>query len=163
MGEDERFGSDCRAFGWRLREQWAAAEPQPVSLCVQESPEPVGTVGGPPKLPPLTYKQARTKYMDTGTITDKEAMVDCVTMTVPDLDTIGADWEPAAAVAVPKPVISRTVFAFRVAKDFALSGTGMVIIAVQLWASTPSPVLLVIGLMCIGAGLLLADGRTVRR
>jgi hypothetical protein len=44
----------------------------------------------------LTYAEARTRYMDTGTITDKEAMLACVTMTVPDLDTLGRDWGPAS-------------------------------------------------------------------
>jgi hypothetical protein len=78
-----------------------------VALYVQESSEPVGfaSIADPPgTVRPLTYKQARAKYMDTGTITDKERMLACVTMNVPDLDTIGADWEPPAPKAEAGPV-----------------------------------------------------------
>jgi hypothetical protein len=86
-----------------------------VALYVQESSEPVAfaSISDPPgTVRPLTYKRARAKYMDTGTITDKEAMLACVTMTVPDLDTIGTDWEPAKpkpepVVVAPKPRIAR--------------------------------------------------------
>ena len=78
-----------------------------VALYVQESAEPVGfaTISDPPGAArPLTYMQSRAKYMDTGLIADKEEMLAAVTLTVPDLDTIGADWEPPAPKAEPGPV-----------------------------------------------------------
>jgi len=95
--------------------------PDRVPLYVQESSEPVAfaRISGPPaaRTPKQLYEDARTRYMNTGTITDKDAMLDRVTLTVPDLDTIGADWEPASQVALlpspaegtalPRPHLSR--------------------------------------------------------
>jgi hypothetical protein len=127
-----------------------------VALYVQGSSEPAGFVSisdpsGAAR--PLTYKQARTKYMDTGTITDKEAMVDCVTLTVPDLDTIGADWEPAApkpepAVVVPKQRASRDL------GGIAVTAIGMWLVFSQTWAPQPSAVLVTMGLAFLAYGTL---------
>lgn len=48
----------------------------------------------PASKPPVSYATARERFMETGTITHKEAMLEFVTMAEPDLDTIGRDWEP---------------------------------------------------------------------
>lgn len=62
----------------------------------------------PPGKPPVSYATARERYMATGTITHKEAMLEFVTMAEPDLDTIGRDWEPRPpqparrAIAAPR-------------------------------------------------------------
>jgi hypothetical protein len=110
-----------------------------VALYVQESSEPIAfaSITDPPGASrPLTYKQARTRYMDTGSITDKERMLACVTMTVPDLDTIGADWEPAKpkpepVVVAPKPRIARN------ACRISLSGAGALLSALAVTAVLP--------------------------
>jgi hypothetical protein len=43
------------------------------------------------------YGRARRIYMESGSITDKEAMLALVTVDVPDLEALGRDWEPFAA------------------------------------------------------------------
>jgi hypothetical protein len=112
-----------------------------VALYVQESSEPVGVVGeGQIRRPAkLTYSDARSRYMtasgDDEAAEALAAMVGCVTMTVPDLDTIGADWEPAAptpepVVAVPGPKMWR-----------AVCGAGLSAAAMLLTALTAAGVL----------------------
>lgn len=110
------YCDDCRAAMSSRRALGRALEARhaPVSICVEERAAPLAAYG--PKLartlPPLTYEQTRRRYMDSGTIADKEAMVACVTETVPDLERLGRDWEPAApelsatasAPARPRPV-----------------------------------------------------------
>lgn len=57
---------------------------------------------------PLTYASARSRYMDTGTILDRDAMLACVTMTEPDLEALGRDWEPRPDKAArPLPSAAR--------------------------------------------------------
>lgn len=77
----------------------ARADPFRIRTMPQRAPRPAKAVPSEPEVVPLlavSYINARKRYMDTGTIADKEAMLACVTLTVPDLDTIGRDWEPAA-------------------------------------------------------------------
>lgn len=99
---------DCRAT--RVREAGTAASRlnmmTPVKL-IRDSGEVAGEVGADGRVRfsprPPTYKQARTRYMaatgDDEAAEALEAMLAAVTMTVPDLDTIGSDWEPAVPVA----------------------------------------------------------------
>lgn len=108
---------------------------------------------------PLTYRQARTRYMDSGTITDKDAMLACVTLTVPDLDTIGRDWEPAAplpAAVVRKPRTTRE-----------RAGIGFIATAVALLApgyvGVPPPILPTTALGCLCVGFALHFWPKVRR
>jgi hypothetical protein len=90
----------------------------PVKL-IRDSGEPAGEVGADGRVRlfprPLTYEQARTRYMaatgDDEAAEALEAMLATVTGSVPDLDTIGSDWEPAAptppaAAAAPRPRIT---------------------------------------------------------
>lgn len=55
---------------------------------------------GRPSSPPA-YVIARRRYMDTGTIPDKETMLACVTMEEPDLEKLGSEWEPQLARRPP--------------------------------------------------------------
>jgi hypothetical protein len=56
----------------------------------------------------VTYADARTVYMASGTIADKEAMLAFVTMTEPDLEKLGSEWEPSPpAIPSRPPVITR--------------------------------------------------------
>jgi hypothetical protein len=61
----------------------------------------------PPGKPPVSYATARERYMDTGTIACKEAMLEFVTMAEPDLDTIGRDWEPKPPARASTPRVTR--------------------------------------------------------
>ncbi len=44
--------------------------------------------------PSGAYMEARIRYMQSGSSRDLAAMAGCVSDTVPDLTTIGRDWEP---------------------------------------------------------------------
>jgi hypothetical protein len=107
---------------------------------------------------PLTYRQARTRYMDTGTIIDKEAMLACVTMTVPDLDTLGRAWEPAAPApaAIPNPRITRE----RAGAGFTVSGF---LLAVVSLIAGLMPAFPVVALVLLAAGLALRFWPMIRR
>lgn len=63
--------------------------------------------GRPAGKPPVSYATARERYMETGTITHKEAMLEFVSMTEPDLDTIGRDWEPKPPARASTPRVTR--------------------------------------------------------
>lgn len=54
-----------------------------------------GRPGSPGAERLASYASARKRYMETGTILDKEAMLACVTDADPDLEALGRDWDPA--------------------------------------------------------------------
>jgi hypothetical protein len=105
-----------------------------------------------PGKPP--YVTARKRYMDTGRILDKEAMLACVTMEEPDLEKLGSEWEPTAPAR--PPVINRP----RAARAL-LAATVMLAIASAVLPAVP--LLTPLTLLCLMFASLLAGRPKVRR
>lgn len=99
------------------RQMAAAAAVNRNAAC---DPGPGGRPSGPP-----AYVIARRRYMDTGTILDKETMLACVTMEEPDLEKLGSEWEPASARRPPVVTQRRAGLALLLATPVLAIASGL--------------------------------------
>lgn len=108
----------------------------------------------PASKPPVSYATARERYMDTGTIAHKEAMLEFVTMAEPDLDTIGRDWEPKPDRRPPVVTRRRSGLALLLAAPALAIASGL-LPAVHLLAP--------LALTCVLVGYLMSGRPKARR
>lgn len=98
------------------------------------------------------YAAARKRFMETGTIADRKAMLAFVTMTEPDLEALGRDWEPKRG----RPAVRRPA-------ALSLSAGGLALVTANLFVLGNHMVLAYLGLAMIAASWVLAPVRLGRR